>query len=105
MQSFAFSPQDFITDEIYSKGRWRRWLNKVWFCCRLIKILNVFDVVSDAYKTFLAQSPEREWSFSEIESDIPFEGNIEIDFEMSPTANKTQLSTDSDEEWKLTEMR
>lgn len=71
MQSFAFSPRDFIIDEVYTKSKIKIFFQKIWFCWKLIRILNVFDVVSDAYKTFFTQLPSREYTFEEIESEIP----------------------------------
>lgn len=71
MQSSAFSPQDFIIDESYSKSKCKRFWKKIWFWCNLIRILNVFDVISDAYKTFFNQLPSNGYSFEEIESEIP----------------------------------
>lgn len=98
MQSFAFSPQDFITDEIYSKSRCKRFFKKIWFWWNLIRILNVFDVITDAYKTFFTKLPSTEYTFEEIESEIPFDENIEIDLNSPSGIRKHNNDNDSDNE-------
>ena len=102
MQSFAFSPQDFIIDESYSKSKWKRFFKKIWFCCNLIRILNVFDVIGDAYKTFFTKLPETSYTFEEIESEIPWNDNSpQIGLDNSPEMWKSRkYSQDDDNELK-----
>lgn len=54
-------------------------------------------MISDAYKTFFSKLPSTEYTFAEIEGDLPFERDTSIgDEDSSPEVSKTISKFDNE---------